>query len=488
MMTFGGGIVSVRCLVLRQTVVSPFRQLPVSPLYSVVSEDHQPQQPLSSQQQQEKQEEEQEQEGQPSSSTSPRLRRFMYMTTEQDIQLRQKGEFEQSLMQTPTPIQALNIAKLQSRKNSAPNGKATGFGGGVTTRTSPSNKKLKKGKATIPTSSTTTTKSMTQPQQPQQQYNHDPAVIQAILQTIQQDGLVRIDNVLSSDAADTLRDYLLELRHRATVAIEEGTVVDSQERFADVLLNQNRCDLKIPLGPKPVHQALLDVLTEPNKDNSQYNPSLVRTVIESVFDSYSTVPNRGKYASLWELNCFMSNAGARRQLVHADNVCLQPIPGLQDDGQEPILLTCFIALQDIDPTMGPTVWMPGTHTIDAHNRFFETGRDTSSTKTDTYSPKNDILQSSKAVLGAPIPKGACVIFDPRVLHCAGANHCADPTHTRALFYMSFKNPKIDNPGCPSTSGYGISTAELTMEQLVTDLTNQQQGRPMKYIPLIASNP
>jgi ectoine hydroxylase-related dioxygenase (phytanoyl-CoA dioxygenase family) len=233
----------------------------------------------------------------------------------------------------------------------------------------------------------------------------------------------------------------------------------------------------------------LDVLADKDSnDDTLYRPSLIRSVIEGVFNSYTSGAENGKYASLWELNCFMSNSGARRQLVHADNVCLEPVPGLQGDGEEPILLTCFIALQDIDVSMGPTVWMPGTHTIDAHNRFFETGRDEASTKTETYSPKNDILQSSMALIGAPLPKGSCVIFDPRVLHCAGANQCPDPSLTRALFYMSFKNPKIDNPGCPSTSGYGISTAELTMEQLVTDLVNEQKGQLLRYISLIASNP
>jgi Phytanoyl-CoA dioxygenase (PhyH) len=191
------------------------------------------------------------------------------------------------------------------------------------------------------------------------------------------------------------------------------------------------------------------------------------------------------------LNCFMSNAGARRQLVHADHVCLEPVLGLHVDqkGDEPILLTCFIALQDIDTTMGPTIWMPGTHTIDAHHRFFETGRDQASTKTETYSPKNEILKSTKAVMGAPLPKGSCVIFDPRVLHCASANnHWEDPTRTRALFYMSFKHPHIDHPGCPSTSGYGIVTTALTMEQLVTDLINEQKGKSstVRFIDCIES--
>lgn len=414
----------------------------------------------------------------------------MYMTPEQDAALKAKGDMEEGLMQTPNPLLSFTGSKKIERKGKGfgGGGGGSGFGGAKPIKGNKGKKQAtadvqQKQKADTTTTTTTTT--------------HDPLLIQSILQEIQNNGLVRLDNVLSAPAADTLRDYLLDLRQRSTVAIEDGTISDSQERFADVLLNQNRCDLKIPLGPPPVHQALLDVLADKHKQQAEdestivntYTPSLARTVIEGVFDAYSQgTAKRGNYASLWELNCFMSNSGARRQLVHADNVCLEPVPGLQGHGKEPILLTCFIALQDIDATMGPTVWMPGTHTIEAHNRFFETGRDGASTKTESYSPKNDILQSSKAVIGAPLPKGSCVIFDPRVLHCAGANHCDDPSKTRALFYMSFKNPKIDSPGCPSTSGYGISTAELTMEQLVNDLINEQQGQPARYISLIASNP
>jgi hypothetical protein len=391
-------------------------------------------------------------------------KRFMYMTPEQDLELKQKGDTEKALMQTPVPIKAFKIRSFDAKQKSSAGG---GFGGRN------GNKGSKKTSKNIQTVSEPETSPAISP------------TVQAILQTIQQDGIVRLDNVMSAKAADHLRDYLVDLKARATQQIEDGSIADSQQRFADVLLNQNRCDLKIPLGPKPVHNALLDVLCDMERgdNNTPPPPSLVRQVIEGAFDFYK---GNGKYASLWELNCFMSNSGARRQLVHADNVCLEPVPGLQEE--EPILLTCFIALQDIDVTMGPTVWMPGTHTIDAHNRFFETGRDEQSTKTDDYSPKNDILSKSKAVLGAPLPKGACVIFDPRVLHCAGENTCADKDRTRALFYMSFKHPKIDSPGCPSTSGYGISTAELTMEQLVTDLIHDKRGEPARYLGLLASSP
>ena len=426
-------------------------------------------------------------------------RRFMYMTDEEDRILKSKGDMEASLMKKPKPIKPFKFRPT--------GGFGSGGGGGglgLGKSTTKSSKKKSKGGRKV-SSNTGNSKS-----DKIDEATEDPdiAMVQAIVETIKTDGIVRLDGVLSGDNADSLRDYLIDLRARATEQVESGSVdgieIDSQERFADVLLNQNRCDLKIPLGPKPVHQALLDLLTSAsstssslstgkssssgggsngnNNGNGSSNYSLVRKVIEGVFETYG---GSGRESTLWELNCFMSNSGARRQLVHADNVCLEPVVGLHPPSSpsaggssttgngradEPILLTCFVALQDIDETMGPTIFMPGTHTIDAHNRFFETGRDESSTKTESFSPKNDVLRRSPAVVGAPVPKGSCLIFDPRVLHCAGENTCSDVDKTRALFYMSFKNPKIDSPGCPSTSGYGIGTAELTMDELVREVT------------------
>lgn len=391
-------------------------------------------------------------------------RRFMYMTDEEDQILKSKGDMEASLMQRPKPLKPFKF------RQSSGFGVGSGLGSGAGSSSSKSKGRKASGKH--------------QPNSkkivggdPDVKADPDIMLVQALVKALKTDGVVRIDNVLSAEKADSLRDYLIGLRARAKGQVESGEIEDSQERFADVLLNQNRCDLKIPLGPKQVHEALIDVLTTANDDDDKdNNNSLVRKVLETTFEAYG---GDGKDCTLWELNCFMSNSGARRQLVHADNVCLEPVPGLHPmDGSaadEPILLTCFIALQDIDSSMGPTVFMPGTHTLDAHNRFFETGRDDISTKTESYSPKNDLLRASPAVVGAPMAKGSCIIFDPRVLHCAGENACTDPENTRALFYMSFKNPKIDSPGCPSTSGYGVATAELTIEELVSEVRLWEAG-------------
>jgi len=132
--------------------------------------------------------------------------------------------------------------------------------------------------------------------------------------------------------------------------------------------------------------------------------------------------------------------------------------------EEPTVLTCFVALQDVDATMGPTCWIPRSHNEEAHEEFFSTQVvDGSSEKS-----KEKFLRKRKNVLGT-LPQGACVIFDPRTLHCATANTCPDPNVNRALFYLSFKNPRVADPGRPSTSGYGIANAEITIKELTNGL-------------------
>lgn len=359
-------------------------------------------------------------------------KKFMYMTEEQDRALRKLGDHEAGLMRN-------NQSFLKPAKVKPPRvGAAGGFGKARTTSSSMSSSSLSSTKPT-----------------------NLAELAQGYAKILHDEGLVRIDNVLTDELCDALKEYLVDLRARATADIENGVIQNSQDRFADVLLNQNRCDLKIPLGPLPVNHALHHLLTK----------TVLGTLIAMIYDSYG---GSGTEATLYELNCFMSNSGARRQLVHADNVCVEQQEGLQPD--EPIVLTTFVALQDTDKTMGPTIFIPGTHNLESHQEFFEFRASSSANqKAIEESPKDRLLRTRKNVVGT-LAQGSCVIFDPRVLHCAGANECKDPTNTRALFYFSFKNPRVDYPGCPSTGGYGIAESELTLKQLCDELDALVEGR------------
>ena len=101
----------------------------------------------------------------------------------------------------------------------------------------------------------------------------------------------------------------------------------------------------------------------------------------------------GKQAALYELSCLISDKGSSRQVVHPDTPCTA------DD--EAVLYTCFIALQDIDLTMGPTTWLPGSHTQAAHDLF----KDDYVASSSDESSKDKLLRTTPSVLGV-LPKGS----------------------------------------------------------------------------------
>ncbi len=152
-------------------------------------------------------------------------------------------------------------------------------------------------------------------------------------------GVVRIDNVLNPSLADSLRKHVYELRQESELAIAAGDM-NPKTVFANVLLTHNRRDMTLPMGPEWTGQALSRILLE----------SPVGFTIESIL---------GKDALLREWSCLISDPQSQRQVVHPDTPW-QP---------EPVLYTCFLALQDVTLDMGPTTWLPETHTEAIHKQF-----------------------------------------------------------------------------------------------------------------------
>ena len=265
---------------------------------------------------------------------------------------------------------------------------------------------------------------------------------------LRKEGVVRIDNVLSEELADRMRDYVMKLRQDSVEQVQAGTVKQS-ERFADVLLRTNRCDLKIPLGdtmsdgtPSPAMAALHHVFCR----------SAVKDVIETVLTDQ---------AVLYELSCLISDPGSQRQVMHPDNPWIA-------GREEPTLLTCFIALQDVDLSMGPTVYMPRTNTEKIHEAF----KDETVGEGQSESPKDKLLRTKKTVLGT-LNKGSCSMYDSRLLHCGSANRGQD---SRAIFYFSFRNPAVAYPGNPASIRADLGTAKITLKDLTdTIVATQEKG-------------
>ena len=63
---------------------------------------------------------------------------------------------------------------------------------------------------------------------------------------LKREGVLRIDDVLSPDTADAVREHWYDLRARSMEDVAAGRIQPIQ-RFANVLLRTNRCDLTLPL-------------------------------------------------------------------------------------------------------------------------------------------------------------------------------------------------------------------------------------------------
>jgi len=117
---------------------------------------------------------------------------------------------------------------------------------------------------------------------------------------------------------------------------------------------------------------------------------------------------------LAELAAIRSTLGAPPQNIHQDDYTLC--------SGRPGRLSAFVALQDIDEQMGPTWFLPGTHSdVRRQNALVSRTR------------KAKMFGTGPVRLGT-MPTGSCTLHDTGVLHAGGANHSP---HGRWLFHMTF---------------------------------------------------
>ena len=95
----------------------------------------------------------------------------------------------------------------------------------------------------------------------------------------------------------------------------------------------------------------------------------------------------------YELASLVSDPGSQRQVVHPDT----PARSRRS------LVTVFVALQDVAPEMGPTVFLPRTHTREAHATLSDVGR-------------KDALLASAPSARAMLSAGSAAVFDAQLLH------------------------------------------------------------------------
>ena len=246
----------------------------------------------------------------------------------------------------------------------------------------------------------------------------DPA---HITEALRAQGVVGISGALAAPHVAALLKHVNEELEIALSSARESLALDMGDVyvsfFGDVLKREDsqgdvrRHDLKLDLTPT------------------------VAEAVEALCASLGATIGSclGEDAVLYELAALISDPDSPQQPFHPDT------PYRED--QDIAVLTAFVALQDIDATMGPTRFLPGSHTAAAHAAF--------NSPEDGGKAKLALLRSRpcwRGILGA----GDVSLFDSRLLHCGGAN---ESNRRRVLFYASFRAREAKAP--PGTLLYSL---------------------------------
>ena len=244
---------------------------------------------------------------------------------------------------------------------------------------------------------------------------------------------------MSEACADSLRVCVDEERERALSEVDAG--VDASTRFADLVLLNKRCDLLMPLRG-PVVAALEELLGESSR-------------LAFLFEQVA-----GKKCRLQEMACLISEPGSEAQPMHPD-IPYTPVPPL---------FAAFVALQDVSIDMGPTVYLPGTHSKEGHDAFYagaESGERGSTAGNKEY------LRAQPVVRGV-LRKGDCAVYNQQVIHCGSAN---TSENIRRQFYVAVRNADTKVKGYPSIRPAFLN--QLSLQEVREELkaiTKGQGGR------------
>ncbi|KAL1499390.1 hypothetical protein AB1Y20_011596 [Prymnesium parvum] len=217
-----------------------------------------------------------------------------------------------------------------------------------------------------------------------------------------QAGVLRVDGVIDKALARALHAQCEQQLELALRHLRSGGARPT-DWLAEHLLSLGpdlgkRHDCKLPLLPH-VREALAQAL--------RTLAAPIRLVV-------------GSDAELFELSVVVSEPGCGRQPLHAD------FPQYAD-GEGAVAIVAFVATHDLRATMGPTIFLPRTHTAQFHAAFDATA--------DDVDAREKLLAAQPAV--SPVLRsGDVVLMDSALIHGGGANIVS----RRALFHFSFKRP------------------------------------------------
>ncbi|KAL7537547.1 hypothetical protein ACHAXR_007902 [Thalassiosira sp. AJA248-18] len=241
---------------------------------------------------------------------------------------------------------------------------------------------------------------------------------------LKRDGVLRVNNVLSAEVAERLRQHLLDQQKVA----EEETRKDpraSQMYYGVEQARKNRCDLHLSLRRGGIQTSSSDDDDDNDNETTADQGHVVADALQEILGVDGTL--RSVYENLvstegefYELAGIITNPGSSRQMIHPDLPFQKTAP----------LYVVFLALQDVTEEMGPTSFLLKTHT-DKAIKIFEGGGD-----------KDEQLRGADCRL-ATLKQGDAALFDARILHAGGAND-AEEGATRIMFNFSFRNPKVSS--------------------------------------------
>mmetsp|Transcript_71395 Transcript_71395/g.220474 ORF Transcript_71395/g.220474 Transcript_71395/m.220474 type:complete len:352 (-) Transcript_71395:67-1122(-) len=223
----------------------------------------------------------------------------------------------------------------------------------------------------------------------------------ASVEALLEDGAVMIPHVLPAQAAAALREHL-ESKLAASLAAVASGAAREQDLFEPVTCRRARhflsLGLEVPVVAAAVTQSLRALAP------------LLRGALEC------------DEPLLADLAAIRSAEGAPPQPLHMDDNTSWSGP--------PVRMSAFVALQDVDELMGPTVFLPGTHASPEAQAAMQTG-----------AGKARLLRRGAVRLGT-MPAGAGTLHQTGVLHAGGAN---GSPRGRWLFHMSFVPDRLAIP-------------------------------------------
>ena len=223
------------------------------------------------------------------------------------------------------------------------------------------------------------------------------------------DGVVRVNNVLSADLCDACLDSI----NRDLLNADTDHISYDQDKpcdgFGNVFSRNHRYDMYLK-NDGIYHEALRQML-------------LSSTSLGSLF---SHLVGSEKPGIFHECSSLISDPGAASQPIHPDSPYSTVAP----------MWTCFVALQDVTTTMGPTMMLPQTHSsLIQHTRLKDP------------SQKDELLAECE-YRRSLLQKGDCAVMDSRCFHFGDAN---TSDTRRVLLYFTIRNPAHEGeyPSCGS---------------------------------------